>query len=276
MIEPTSVDEIQHALRVGSKNKNEPISLRLANFPQYFTEKIGCLAIFNQSINADGIKHLLIKNNLPFESNEEANEWIIRCVENAFLQVEITDDQIFYYPDKDAVLFFEHELTEDVKCKYHQYADSVYFEWLIGITAQLDIGLPDDEKAQRLLLIGPNGILDKLIHLPQARGIFISAMNVATSWQNHLYELKLFDEATGIVNAICFALTREGNRQFAESLLIRSISATKGLPNLVSRVNLATLLREESKLDLALSIYKKTILELIKARAYTQLVVVFF
>jgi len=133
MTEPLSPEEIKQATKIGLQNKIKPISSRLAEFSPYSIDQIGCFSIFNQSVSSEGIELFFIRSDLPFPSREETCEWILHSVKDALIQVNIDGDRIFYHPDEEAKLYFEKELPEVTKSRYHQNADRFYFEWLTSI-----------------------------------------------------------------------------------------------------------------------------------------------
>jgi tetratricopeptide (TPR) repeat protein len=274
MVNFLSPEDLRRVNEAGSENKNMPVPDRLVELSHYSIDQLGCFSIFNQSLASDGIAFFFTICNLPFTSDEQVYAWVLLCLERALIEVEYDSNRVFLYPVEEVRFYFERELPTEIKKEYHLDADKFYVEWLMDIASQLDIEIPKDDKTRRAFLIGPQGLLSMLIHSPQYNGIFISSLRVAVSWQEHLFELNAYQEAADLVNMACFAIARDGQRQFTESLLARTISVTKGLPNLVSRINLATLLREESKIDSALKIYLGTIVGLLKIHAYLQLVTV--
>lgn len=275
MTDSQFLENIKSVGRASLEHKNQPVPVRLTGLSPYAVDQLGCFSIFNQSVNQDGLIHFLDHCNLRFIADETACEWILSCLEKSLIQVEYDGDRIFFCPDEDVRMYFEKELPEKTKRQYHQDVDRFYLGWLIDIASELNIQLPADEEAQRSRLIGPNGVLDIFVHAPQEQSIFLSSLKIGLSWQDHLFQLNSFEEASNIVNIICFAVDRQGQHQLAQALLLRLIAVTEGLSNLVLRINLATLLRGGFQIDPALRIYRQTIPGLISERAYSHLVIVF-
>lgn len=275
MVEISFKEKINTAKKLGLKNKRFPLSDRLTDLPMEAISKLGCFAILNQSISLEGISFFFKYCDFIISSTEEVEEWVLCCVEKGILQAETNTDMFFFFTDKEVNTYFEKVLSEVIKIEWHLASDRFYISWLTDVATTLKIDLPDNEEEQRSFFVGPNGLLDTLAHSPQFQSTFLSAIKVAVSWQEHLFQIKKYEEAAGIVNMICFALARQGERPYAESLLIRIISVTKGMSNLAAQINLATLFREEAKLKIALRLYRGTILGLLKNKAYQQLAIVF-
>jgi len=169
----------------------------------------------------------------------------------------------------------EKKITKEDKTNFHNNADKFYIYLLTELARELKIDLPMEDEARRLFFLSSNGFVDTLIHNPQSHQSFSSALNISVGWQEQLYRLLKYDEAASIVNIICFALARQGDRAYVKSLLVRIILVTKGEMNLSTRVNLATLLREENQYESSLRIYRGTILDFLWNRSYIKLAIVF-
>jgi tetratricopeptide (TPR) repeat protein len=88
--------------------------------------------------------------------------------------------------------------------------------------------------------------------LGQARG----AMARALEWHYHLFAAGEYQAAAEIVMAVWLVLHRWGERDRAKALSRGSIQTLEGGNQAVARMNLATLLMDEGKLDEALATYQ--------------------
>lgn len=275
MFESSFLENIQEANKINSRKKLLPVPDRFSDMSQEEITKLGNFTVLNQSISLEGLRNFFNICGFPVPSDDHLEEWVLGGVERGLLQIETDNNSIFFLPKEDVHAYFEKELPEEIKTEYRLAGDRFYISWLTDISTELQIDLPQDEEARRIFFIGPNGLLDILAHSPQFHETFIRVLNVAVNWQELLFQLKKFEESADIVNMICFALARQGDRSLAESLLIRIISMTHGLTNLIARINLATLLREEAQLRTSLQLYRGTIIGLLRQKAFHQLVIVF-
>jgi tetratricopeptide (TPR) repeat protein len=102
-----------------------------------------------------------------------------------------------------------------------------------------------------------DGVVGQMVHrtdnLAQAR----AGMTRALEWQHHLFAAGAYEEAWEIVTAVFSVLARWGERDRAKALLRGSVETQEGFNKAVARMNLATLLIEEGKLDEALATYQE-------------------
>jgi len=269
------LENLHSAIKVGLKNRNIPISDRVKTLTDDDLKKLEYFTILNLWIGLEGISGFFRSCGFEDLTSEEIQGWVLCCINLGFLRTEVESDKAFFLPEDEVYVYFARELSSQDILECHVASDKFFISWLADTAADLEIDLAEAKDLQRKLLIGPNGVLDLLAHSPQFQGTFLGSIKLAVSWQEHLFQIKKYEEASDIVNMICFAIARQGERTFAESLLVRCISATKGISNLVSRINLATLLREDANLKPALRLYRGTILGLLKNRAYQQLAMVF-
>jgi tetratricopeptide (TPR) repeat protein len=81
-------------------------------------------------------------------------------------------------------------------------------------------------------------------------------MGRALEWQHHLFAAGAYQAAAEIVMAVWDVLARWGERDRAKALLRGSIETLEGFSKAVAQGNLATLLKDEGKLDEALATYQ--------------------
>ncbi len=274
MIDTIPQEILQPAIATGLRNQKIPLSERLAGQAQTDIQRLKYLTILNQAVSLYWLGFFFEKCDTSFLDDEDALSWIINSTEKGFIEVKAEND-LYFLAVKDLYAFFSNEIGEEQRTEYHLAADRYFFDRLKEIAVMLKIDLPKDQQAQRNFIIGSAGFLDTMIHLPQARPVFKTGLGLAVGWQEHLFWLKKFDEMSDLANSSCFALAREGDQKLAQSLLTVAIDNTKGLKNLISRANLATLLRQDSQLNLALRIYKSTIVGLIRRGAFRPLVIVY-
>jgi len=256
------------------QKQNFTVADRLFGMSPETIYRLGSFAVLNLSINLKGLELFENTCNLFFDTTEDTEEWLIRCVQEGLINVDRKKGSTQFLPSEDLGEYFRNESSEEDKTLFYQVIDRYCFDWFTYVSIILEIDLPVKDEDKRNFFIRPAGLLDNLIHLPQHQAYFIDVVNISYSWQESLFYLGKFDESADVSNFICFPLARNGDRAVAKSLLLRIISVTKGMANLASRINLATLLREEAKLDEAKSLYKGTILGLMREKAFGQLVMV--
>jgi len=83
------------------------------------------------------------------------------------------------------------------------------------------------------------------------------AMARALEWQYHLFAAGAYEAAGDIVGAVIEILARWGERDRAKALLRGSIEMLEGFRKAIAQANLATLLKDEGKLDEALATYQE-------------------
>lgn len=102
-----------------------------------------------------------------------------------------------------------------------------------------------------------DGVVGQMVRrtddMAQARG----AMTRALEWQHHLFAAGEFESAGEIVTAVYDILARWGQRDRAKALLRGSIATLEGFNLAVAQGNLATLLKDEGKLDEALAMHEE-------------------
>ena len=84
-----------------------------------------------------------------------------------------------------------------------------------------------------------------------------AAMARALEWQHHLFAAGAYKAAVEIVIAVVDVLDRWSERDRAKALLHDSIATLEGFNKVVAQGNLATLLKNEGKLDEALATYQE-------------------
>ena len=101
------------------------------------------------------------------------------------------------------------------------------------------------------------GVLGRIVGQTKDMAAAQAAMAAALEWHHHLFHARRYKEAGEIVNAIYDVLDRQGQRDAAKGLLWMSIETLEGFDKAVVQGNLATLLKNEGKLDEALATYEK-------------------
>lgn len=199
-------------------------------------------------------------------------DWLVQCLELGLVsKVAGIEQAIAYWVCPEAVFqyFLRISSVETLK-RYHTNADAFMLDRLAALALDLGIDLPEGP-ARRQFLLRPYGFLDQVAHLPQHQELHNGLLSFASTWFYHLFWLEEYVEAAQILNQICFAMARRGQRKMAQNMLAMVASKTSGLTHLVAKINLATLLREEQKLSAAFWMYLGTLPGLLWNRAYTQL-----
>lgn len=264
-------DILESAFQRGLKLHDQSIMECLENLEVSSYENLANLAILGLPLDFNGIKCLFELSGVVL-SDDDLLAWIVIFLEmNLFHKIAFTDDNTVLWRLKDEVCayFSKYFKSEDLK-KYHLNADRFILEQLASLAANNGIILPDDE-TRRESIIGPNNFLDHIAHLPQHQEFHQVILNLAINWFDHLFWLEEYKEAADILNHICFALARRGQRKMAENMLATVASKTKGLTTIVAQINLATLLREEQQISAAMQLYWRTIPKLLGQKAYVQL-----
>jgi tetratricopeptide (TPR) repeat protein len=249
----------------------EPTAERLEKIEMASRNRLANLSILGLPLDFDGIKNFLEQSGDTL-SVDEYMAWLDSCLEtNLFLKIIGADDNMSLWRLHDVVsdYFIKNAQTEDLK-RYHRNADGFILERISSLAMSMNIILPDGD-ARRDAILGANNFLYQISHLPQHQEFHQSILNLAINWFDHLFWLGEYKEAADILNSICFALARRGQRKMAENMLAAIASKTKGLTSVVAQMNLATLLREELQLSLAIRLYWQLIPKLSKLKAFIQL-----
>lgn len=262
------------AIQTGQKTSASDFSEYLDRLPPSEVNPLACFSFMIQPLSSEGLSDFLNKCELSFPSESVFEDWQISCVEKGLLSVNFENDKAFLIIAEEVRRLLESKLTDEEKQTYRQLIDRFYEKWFLDLAELLEVPPPEDEKARRAFLVGPNGIIDGLSHNPQHRSLFLFAINSAVGWQEQLFQLKHYEEAADLLNATCFAITREGQGQLVQALLLRIIPVTNGIYRYSGQINLATLLRKELKLDLALKFYRDAIPGLIRSRNFWHLAIV--
>jgi tetratricopeptide (TPR) repeat protein len=275
MDENTFLKQINNETKHGLKYPQETLLERLNSLDPDSLEKIARYTVLNHCLDVQGMKQFFPFGEFKEITTESIQDWVLNCYRLKLLDLIEDGETSFFNPNEELFRHFERNLSEERKYQYHTIADKFLVSTLTQIAINLEMEIPEDENLHRAFLIGPNGLLDVLAHLPQIQDLFQTALGLALTWQNHSYQLKNYKEAADIVNMIWFALSRQGQAALAESLLVRIILVTKGSTNLIARLNLATLLRGQAKLQTALKLYRGTIFGLLRYGAITNLTIAF-
>jgi tetratricopeptide (TPR) repeat protein len=99
-------------------------------------------------------------------------------------------------------------------------------------------------------------VLRQLAHQTQDMDLAHWAVDISLAWREHLFAARRYEEADDIVNAVSDVLNRWGQRDLAKALLRCSIATLEGRDKAVAQGNLATLLKDEGKLDETLVMYE--------------------
>ena len=271
MIEQIIFDDLFAAQKDGYRLRKSPVTDRLVGLSYLDWDRLACYSILGVSLDLERLE-IFFKSCEELLLISELPSWLVKCVKNGLVRVDDTTVDNLNFPVEQEV--YEHFLTavapED-SLRYHACADKFFEGQLSTIAVEMEIELPEDPLTRRKYLIGPDGFLWQISHLPQYQEFHQTIVSFAANWHEHHFQLKRFEEAADVLNSVCFALSRRGERRLAENLLARMESVSKGRYKLVAKINLATLLREEHKLDTALKLYYQVIPGLIWSRAFLQL-----
>jgi tetratricopeptide (TPR) repeat protein len=271
LLDQDRTDLLESAFQHGLQFREQPIMESLEKLEQSSKDNLSNFAILGLPLDFSGIKYFFELSGVSLSDNEHI-AWLIPCLEmNLLLKITSTDKTTVLWWSRDDVKshIATHSEIEDLKC-YHRNADRFILEQVVSLAASIDVFLPDGD-GRREAIIGPNNFLDQISHLPQHQEFHQSILNLAVNWFDHLFWLEEYKDASNILNHICYALARRGQRKMAENMLAAIASKTKGLASVVAQINLATLLREEQQTALAIKLYWQTIPKLLGQRAYVQL-----
>lgn len=271
MLDQNQKEQLVIAFQLGQSLQNISVSERLESIDSLAKEYLANFSILKLGLDFDGIKQFYEISGAA-RSDSEHLEWLIICLKAALLTQlfnESEDALRWEVPDDVSRYVAVHSTPESIK-HYHANADKFLLEQMVQLAGQ--IGFQSSDKVTpREAIIQPYGFLYQVSHLPQHQEFHHGILNFALNWFDHLVQLEEYGDAANILNHICFALARRGQRKLAENLLVLIASKTKGLTNLVARTNLANLLREENQISLALRLYWQIIPGLLSQRAFLQL-----
>ena len=252
--------------------KLEPATLheRLASLSNADLTRLEAYYIIDTAYNFLGLKTLFDISDFPFQTDQELEAWILKCVELGLLDVQVHDETIHYTHQAPLQEHFLKAVPKKSIIKYLKLGDKLQVHLLSGLAKPFDLELPEDEAELRKTLIYPDGLLSSLVHNPQLGVISSVALNIALNWQKILFSLGEFEEAAHIINAIFSTLARTGERKLSKALLFEVMNKTTGVTKYVASANLSALLKEERDLDLSLQLYKLAARGLYKHKAYTQ------
>ncbi len=273
-MDPQQFDDLKQAAQRGSGDPQAALAERLSPLMPEELDYLARFAILAQRTNFEGLAAFFEMCNAPFSAGE-LQTWLVKCLELDLLQMDMVENSLPYFMCPAQVC--QHFLTNsspDRLSFVHRSADRFFELQLTQLAVELQVKLPGNVSERRAALLGPEGLLYDLAHLPQYQEFHQGMVNFALNWHEHLFVLRQFSEAANLLNAVCFAVARRGQRRMAEKLLERMALASSGLVSSVAWINLATLLREESQLSAALKIYYREIPKLIRLRAFLQLAVV--
>lgn len=264
-------DILESSFQRGLQFLDHPVTERLATLEEPAKDYLANFSLLDLPLDFNGIKHFFECSGLVL-SDDEYLAWLVTCLEmNLFLKMEGDESQVILWKtDNDVYAYFlAHSKIEDLK-RYHRNADRFFLKELASLAKSINIALPD-ESSLREKMIGPHGFLYHISHLPQYQNLHQTILNLAIIWFDHLFWLEEYKEAADILNAVCFALARRGQQKMAQNMLASIASKTKGLTAIVAQINLATLLRSEQQLTIAMRLYWQTIPPLLRQHAYIQL-----
>ena len=271
MLDQDQNNSLELAFQRGIKLQDQTIMDYLEKLEGASRDNLANLSILGLPLDFNGIKNFFGLSGIIWPGDELLS-WFVSCLEtNLFIKVTGTENSALLWrlQDRVSAYFTTHSKVEDLK-RYHRNADRFILENLSALATGINITLPDGE-ARREAILGPNNFLYQVSHLPQHQEFHQSILNLAINWFDHLFWLEEYKEAADILNSICFALARRGQRKMAENMLAAVASKAKGLTSVIAQLNLATLLREEQRLLLALRLYWRTIPALLRQHAYFQL-----
>lgn len=155
------------------------------------------------------------------------------------------------------------QTSEVEQQELHRWAATFYGKPFVQIARQMvRPGMTVSEENIEQFARSDQGIVGQLVKQTHDMGQARGAVARALVWQRHLFAAGAVDAADDIVNATWSTLSRWGERDRAKGLLRRSIDSLEGDDPIragnraVARMNLATMLMEEGKLDEALATYQ--------------------
>ena len=262
---------LESAFERGQNLHDQPLVECLSSLNGLSSEILINLAVLGEALTFDEMRYFLEISEIVL-SYDEFLTWLVTIIElNLIRKIKSADDNqnLWQVPDEVSAYFSKHVKNENLK-RYHQNADKFILERLVSFASSVGIDLPDEE-TKRFVIIGPNGFLDQISHLPQHQRFHNGILNLAINWFDHLFCLEKYKEAADILNSICFAIARRGQRKMAQNMLAAVASKTKGLTEVIAKINLATLLREEQQNLPALQLYWRIIPKLLGQRAFGHL-----
>jgi len=148
--------------------------------------------------------------------------------------------------------FLLGRLGDDERRRLHLRAASFYQERIVAPFR--DRLLPEAKGHEREAVMQ---LLEMLVRQTQNMDLARGAMELGIAWRAHLYAAGQDEQAGSIVTAIQDILARWGQRDLAKGLLRESIATLDGFTQAVARGDLASLLKDEGRLDEALAIYEE-------------------
>jgi hypothetical protein len=222
-------NSLELAFQRGIKLQDQAIMDYLEKLEGSSRDNLTNLSILGLPLDFNGIKNFFELSGIIW-SGDELLSWFVSCLEtNLFIKAAGVDNSAVLWRLQDHVsaYFTTHSKVEDLK-RYHRNADRFILENLSALATSINITLPDGD-ARRDAIIGPNNFLYQISHLPQHMEFHKSILNLALNWFDHLFWLEEYNEAADILNSICFALARRGQRKMAENMLAAVASKVKGL-----------------------------------------------
>lgn len=270
MTNKTFDDQVIQLSKTAKKLEPAAFQERLADLSEADLVRLEAYYIIDAGYNFLGLKTLFEISDFPFQTDQELENWICKCVELGLLDVQVRDETIHYTQLAPLQEHFLKVVPKETIVKHLKLGDKLQVHLLSDIAKEFEIELPEDEADLRETLIHPDGLLSALIHYPQLGVVSNVALNIGLNWQKILFSLGEFKEAADIINAIFSTLARTGEGELSKALLFQVITKTTGLTQHAASANLGALLKEERELDLSLKICKQAARGLFKHKAYTQ------
>ena len=276
-----SSSELISAALEGKRQLHLSTVERITGLSEPDEKRMTCLSIFYTSLSMDGLLDFFSICGLPLAEDEMEN-WIEAGLRGGVLKLSEEENQadLFYIcVQEDIQKALLSKRSADELHAFHQNADRYFEAQFRELASNLDISLPKNEDPEtenaliRKWIIGPEGFISIVSHLPQYRSLHISTVGTALNWLEHILQLGNYKEAADLTNAFCFSLARQGRRREAENILARIASVTRDSTRRIALVNLAILMREEGQNDSALKILKGQIPELAVKKEYRNLVI---
>lgn len=274
--------QIKFLSQKATLKRGMPVNERIGTFSLEQKDYLSYLAVLNEYLSKEDIIAFL--EICGFSLDDEIYTEFIEIGLSEYIVVpEMFEDEpiSFFTVENKTKKYIWQSLTEEEKMQRHEFADGFYRKIFFTVfravheneeTLLQDVYTDDDLTN---LVISPGGFIDFGAHYPQAADFHNWSILRAYYWQEHLFSLGKFDEASNITNSICFALARKGHKRIAKEMLTRNVVMMSGINKTVALVNLATLLREDQEHKAALHIYRRTLFPLIKRRAFPQIAAVF-
>ena len=160
---------------------------RITGLSEPDEKRLTCLSIFYTSLSPDGLLYFFSICGLPLAEDEMEN-WIEAGLRGGVLKLSEEENQadLFYIcVQEDIQKALLSKRSADELHAFHQNADRYFEAQFRELASNLDISLPKNEDPEtenaliRKWIIGPEGFISIVSHLPQYRSLHISTVGTA-------------------------------------------------------------------------------------------------